>query len=195
MMMNIFQKAKDIACDSLFTLLPINFAWIDSAGLILGCNQYTLDCLGFPDFNSVVGKHTADITSAEAWINTMKVIEARKAMTFEEIHISTAGKQLYFISIKSPIQSSDGNVVGVVNIAIDITDRKMLEIELKAAKIAAETSNRAKTQFLANMQHDLRTPFSGILGLSDLLESQETDPEKKETLGYIVQSAEALLEH
>jgi len=69
------------------------------------------------------------------------------------------------------------------------------EEEFKAAKETAEAANEAKTEFLRNMRHDFRTPFTGILGLTELMMVQETDPEKQENLGYIAESAKALLEH
>ena len=53
----------------------------------------------------------------------------------------------------------------------DTTERKSSEIALIAAKAEAEAANRAKSQFLLNMSHELRSPLSSILGFTQLIQS------------------------
>ncbi len=53
----------------------------------------------------------------------------------------------------------------------DVTLRKLTEAELDRARVAAESSNAAKSQFLASMSHELRTPLNAIIGYSDALMS------------------------
>ncbi|MEG4027256.1 MULTISPECIES: ATP-binding protein [unclassified Microcoleus] len=67
-------------------------------------------------------------------------------------------------------------------------------IELKEAKIAADTANHAKSQFLANMSHELRTPLNGILGYSQIMERDKTTtPKQKDAIHIIHQCGSHLL--
>ena len=52
--------------------------------------------------------------------------------------------------------------------------------ELQEALIRAESANAAKTTFLNNMSHDIRTPINGIVGMLDILRKNENDPERRE---------------
>ena len=66
--------------------------------------------------------------------------------------------------------------------------------ELVKAKEKAEEMNQLKTRFLANMSHELRTPMVGILGYTEILKNEVTNPELKEMSEEIYVSANRLLE-
>lgn len=72
-------------------------------------------------------------------------------------------------------------------------ERSQVEEELIKAKNKAEEMNQLKTTFLANMSHELRTPMVGILGYTEILKREITDPELKEMSGEIFESATRLL--
>ncbi len=68
--------------------------------------------------------------------------------------------------------------------------------ELEEARLQAEGSNRAKTEFLSNMSHELRTPMTAIIGFSEVLEDQffgPLTPKQREHIGNILSSARHLL--
>jgi PAS domain S-box-containing protein len=64
-----------------------------------------------------------------------------------------------------------GEFVEWQDVVREIGDRKAMEAELTAAKIAAEAAAEAKAEFLANMSHELRTPLTGVLGFTKLASS------------------------
>ena len=79
---------------------------------------------------------------------------------------------------------------GFVN---DITERKRAESDMQQAKAATEAAGQAKSQFLANMSHDIRTPMNGILGMVDLALDTELTAEQREYLSVVKGSADSLL--
>ena len=65
--------------------------------------------------------------------------------------------------------------------------------ELRKAKEAAESASRAKTSFLFNMSHDIRTPMNAIMGFRDLLEKHQDDPEKRQEYLDKIKDADSVL--
>ncbi len=74
------------------------------------------------------------------------------------------------------VRNPDGAARRVVGSIGDVTDAKLAEAGLIAAKQAAELANRAKSEFLANMSHELRTPLNAIIGFSEIMQQQLFGP-------------------
>ena len=76
----------------------------------------------------------------------------------------------------------------------DLTRKgKISESELLLAKNEAEKANKLKSEFIANISHEIKTPMSSILGYTELLKEEEDDPEKKEKLNIILNAGNMLL--
>lgn len=100
----------------------------------------------------------------------------------------------FFDLVVEPLRDAGGAVIGLACTGVNITERKRAQAELKAAKEAAEAANRAKTEFLANVSHDLRTPLNSVLGYAQLLRSKGgLSDEQQKTLRIIQGSGEHLL--
>ena len=108
------------------------------------------------------------------------------------------GAPIYYQERFVPLRDDDGTLTGMIACLRNIDDeiRKEFGIrqELEDARIAAEAANQAKSTFLFNMSHDIRTPMNAIIGFTDIAEKHIDDTERvRESLGKVRVSSEHLL--
>lgn len=145
----------------------------------------------------------------EKWINTLYPVDrerlekniAKRNPTvlpgqkfYENYRIKQPDGSLRWIEDESfPIFDKNGEHLGFAGIAKDITEKKNYEAFLKKAKDNAESANKAKSEFIANMSHDIKTPLSGIVGLAEIL-SLRLEGEEAEFAQYMMAAGRQLLD-
>ncbi|QMT58681.1 ATP-binding protein [Legionella sp. PC997] len=188
---------------NLLDAVPGDVYWKDLNGVWSGMNQRCVqslyhmkfihkcdenEILGKTDYE-IFGKRTANIYRA----NDLEVIEKNVELSREEKTLLPSGEEVILLSTKRPLLNKSGNIIGILGNTIDITHLKKIESELKRAKEKAEAANYAKDEFIRNMSHDIRTPLSGIIGISSILEHETQNTRGKEHARMINISGEQLL--
>ena len=177
---------------------PDMIYWKDKNSIHLGCNDQFAIAAGYSNSEDVVGKSDYDFPwkdQAEKYnLDDKEVIESGEPrLNIEDQMPFKNGKKAVVITNKVPLRNSRGTVVGVLGIATDISDRKNMEEDLKLSKEQAEAASHAKTEFIANMSHDIRTPLTGVIGMSEILEINLIDPQQKEEAHIIHDGGQELL--
>jgi len=207
--------------------IPHFIFWKDKYSVYMGCNDNFAKAAGVESPDDIIGKTDYDLAwkkqEAEHYVATdKKIIKSGQPMlNVEETQLQADGKVVTILTSKVPLKDSAGNVIGILGIYADITERKEKEKALKNAKEEAEKSrdkledlnkqlkssieranlmaheaqiaNEAKNQFMANMSHEIRTPMNGIIGFTDLLAQEEMTDTQRQYVHLIRQSNETLM--
>lgn len=181
--------------------LPQFLFWKDKNSVYLGCNQRFAELLGMDSPEEIIGKTDYDLPwqstgghTAEFFQQTdQAAMQGHPVDRQEECLRLPDGRQIMTLVSKLPIQDERQQVLGVVGYFSDITELKEKEQALEDAKQQAEAANRAKSLFIANMSHDLRTPLTGLLGMAQILLQEIHSPRGQEAATHLLSAGQMLL--
>ncbi|HEX2011682.1 MAG TPA: ATP-binding protein [Roseateles sp.] len=168
----------------------------------LFANQAYFDWFGLSP-QQVLGQRPPEVLDHRYWLNNEQYVRGvlrGEAQEFERESISIEGRSTWQWVRYVPDQR-DGEVLGFLVLALDITARKLAELalqtrnaELAEARDRAEAASRAKSAFLAHMSHEIRTPMNAIMGLTHLLQRMPQTALSEQHLRDIDASAQHLLQ-
>ncbi len=111
----------------------------------------------------------------------------------DQRYIRKDGSLVWVAASVSLQPDAAGGPLNIISVMRDITERKRLETELRQAKDVAESANRAKDEFLANVSHEIRTPMNAILGMTELALDTALTDDQRQCLNTVKSAADNLL--
>ncbi len=165
---------------------------LDGRKVLANRSEYEL--WGFGREEQILGKRDADLSREGIAVlsenEDREVLETGEPIIDKDAYTEIDGKEYVLLVSKIPLKDSNENIVGLVGISNDITERKKMENKLRERNQQLKKLNNMTNKIYSVVGHDLKTPLSSILGLSDLLLSDiDSEDDLKENLGIIRQSA------
>lgn len=184
-------------------------------GKITDMNEATVTITGL-DRNHLTGSDFFDyFTKPHMAREVYKEVFAKGSVADSPLTLRHKDGKLTDVLFNGSVYKDDqGNVLGIVVVARDITDQKRIETELIEAKVFAELATgiaeeekrnaenatliaenavKAKQQFLSNMSHEIRTPMNAIIGFTKVVLKTHLNSKQKEYLDAIKISGDALI--
>nr|MDA3869956.1 PAS domain S-box protein [Gammaproteobacteria bacterium] len=198
---NIFNSTNDV----MFIL--------DLQGNFIDVNRTAYQCLGYSR-TELLAKNLLDLITPEFKAGTpirLAQIMEQGTAVYESAHYRKDGSIMY-VEVNARVIEWRGEKV-ILNAIRNITERKLSEdklislnatlearverrtSELQLARDQADAANQAKSHFLSNMSHEIRSPLTAIIGFSESLQTDVLTPtERKKTISTVVRNAQHLLQ-
>jgi PAS domain S-box-containing protein len=166
-------------------------------GKIISANKQLLEMAGMKKVD--IGAHINEykVFTPESLALIEKNLKARlageKIKPYELVFYPRKGEPKNIEVTASVLRDGQQKVIGEVVFIRDITERKQAELSIIKSKELAESANQAKTAFLQNISHELRSPLTSIIGYTSLLLDTAQSNENQEMLKTIESSGNYLL--
>jgi PAS domain S-box-containing protein len=167
-------------------------------GMVVEVNPFLVQLLGF-SHEEFLGKKIWELGFFKDIIahqDSFAELQHQKYIRYEDKPLQTADGRKIDVEFVSNVYLVNHQKVIQCNIR-DISERKRVEEEVRMAKDAAETANRAKSDFLSSMSHELRTPLNAIIGFSEMLTDKtfgELNEKQVQYVDNVLESGRFLLD-
>jgi PAS domain S-box-containing protein len=157
---------------------------IDEGGKVSSANPAAERMLG-QRIQDIVGQHFFDLIATPTHqppIHSLSRMAYAERPSQVELTRPDGSTLIVDVALTKLPDSPNAAFVALLH---DVTDMKMREAELRAARDQAEAASNSKSQFLANMSHELRTPLNAVIGFSEIMKTELLGPIGTETYrGY-----------
>jgi PAS domain S-box-containing protein len=150
---------------------------------------------------------TDSLNSFEEWVKLIHLDDVERVMQQFEAHLNHQtpyyvaeyrvccknNEYKWVLSRGQALWDTTGKAVRIVGSLTDISDRKKAEAKLQQALLNAETANRAKSEFLARMSNELRTPLNSIIGFTQVMQRDNCNQGQRRYLDIINSNGQHLL--
>jgi len=146
----------------------------DLKGRFIVCNEALVERMGKTSVEEIIGKSDFDLIShdlaAQYFENEQEIIKTGKPLINHEESMGIVdGISRWNLTTKAPLRDTTGNIIGVVGMGRDITDRKLAEEEIQLKNELLQTINAEKDKFFSILAHDLKGPLSAFLDATQIL--------------------------
>ena len=168
---------------------------MDTNRVVLQANDAYLKLHGL-ERKDVIGARCSNFTHDKdkcASCAITRVLNGQPKAAETSMYRRNNGDERYYDIVATPFLSPEGELLGVIEDCRDVTDLVESQKVMQRAALAAEEANRAKSEFLANLSHEIRTPRNAIIGMSYLALQTELSNKQHGYLNSIKNSAKSLL--
>jgi PAS domain S-box-containing protein len=173
---------------------PIGMLYSDLGGRLIQTNPSLCELIGYSE-QELMQMTPADYIHPEDRAEdeelTARLIAGEIPMyRRHKRYLSSAGATVWVRATVSLLRDGQGQPRHIVGVVENITEHLRLE-EAEHARELAESSSRAKSEFLSRMSHELRTPLNAMLGFAQLLELDQRDPLAESQRPWVAQIQQA----
>ncbi|WP_309375276.1 PAS domain-containing sensor histidine kinase [Rhodoferax sp.] len=189
----------------LYDMAPVGYCTVDESGRILEANLTAARMLGLTRMALVKQKFTRFMANSQqpAYLQCCAMVRVSGQTQSCDLLLTREDGQPMWISLAANLAKGPNGSTTMRVTFKDITDRVALEtalkeqnLELERTRALADKANRAKSDFLSSMSHELRSPLNAILGFAQLMEAGKPapTPAQKSAIDQIIHGGWYLLD-
>ena len=171
---------NEYSLNSIISSVSGNIYWMDQDGFMLGCNDNQIRTLGLDSKIDFIGKHYSELLPKDniqlVDVINKQVMLSKERYFNEEIGFDEKGNKAIYLSEKRPLFNAENEVIGLIGLSIDITERKRAE-QLEVQRKIIEEKLKVSQNLAGVMAHELRTPIATFKLYADLIKSLIQNPD------------------